>query len=323
MARSIDWQGRIGRHLRLRDLHVFLAVVQSGSMAKAAMQLRVTQPAVSKAIGDLETALGVRLFDRSPQGTRPTMYGDALLNCGSAVFDELRQGIRNIEFLADPNSGEVRIGCGVAPAATILPPILQRFAQSHPRVVLHVNEVPPPTQELSGLLDRTYDLILGRWVTAVPHDPHADEINVEVLFDDRLVVAVGMQNRWADRRKVDLAELVNDRWILASPNTLNHKIVAEAFRARGLAMPKSSLVTLSVHVRTDLLAGGQFITALPRSLADRYNLKVLPVDFPTRPSPVVIITLKNRTLSPVVERFIECAREIAKSLALRPQSRKS
>src|SRR6266446_4577986 len=111
MARAIDWEGRIGRRLRLRDLHVFFAVVQSGSMAKAAAQLHVKQPSVSKAIGDLEAALGVRLFDRSPQGVRPTIYGDALIECGVAVFDQLKQGIGKIEFLSDPTTAEVRIGC--------------------------------------------------------------------------------------------------------------------------------------------------------------------------------------------------------------------
>jgi DNA-binding transcriptional LysR family regulator len=111
MPGAVDWESQIGRRLRLRDLHIFFAVVQSGSMAKAAAHLRVTQPSVSKAIGDLEAALGVRLFDRSPRGVYPTNYGEALLKCGSAVFDELRQGIRNIEFLADPAAGELRIGC--------------------------------------------------------------------------------------------------------------------------------------------------------------------------------------------------------------------
>ena len=61
---TIDWESRIGRRLSMRDLHVFVTVVQRGSMAKAAQQLNVTQPAVSKAISDLEHALGVRLLDR-------------------------------------------------------------------------------------------------------------------------------------------------------------------------------------------------------------------------------------------------------------------
>jgi len=90
---TIDWESRIGRRLGLRDLHVFVTVVQRGSMAKAAQQLNVTQPAVSKVIADLEHTLGVRLLDRRPQGVAPTIYGQALLKRGSAVFDELKQSM--------------------------------------------------------------------------------------------------------------------------------------------------------------------------------------------------------------------------------------
>src|SRR5258708_15147217 len=86
---TIDWEDRIGGRLGMRDLHVFAAVVQRGSMAKAALQLNVTQPAISKAIGDLEHTLGVRLLDRRPQGVEPTMYGKALLKRGTVVFDEI------------------------------------------------------------------------------------------------------------------------------------------------------------------------------------------------------------------------------------------
>src|SRR5271168_3189161 len=132
MARTtIDWKSRIGRRLGMRDLHVFVTVVQRGSMAKAARQLNVTQPAVSKAINDLEHTLGVRLLDRRPQGVEPTMYGRALLKRSNAAFDELKQSIRDIEFLADPTSGELRIGCPEALAA-ILPPVLARIMRCAP-----------------------------------------------------------------------------------------------------------------------------------------------------------------------------------------------
>src|SRR5207302_227840 len=103
------WESQIGRQLRLRDLHAFFVVVQQGSMAKAAVQLGVSQPAVSKVISDLEHALGVQLLDRSTKGVEPTVYGRALLKRGKAAFDELRQGVRDIEFLADPATGEVKI----------------------------------------------------------------------------------------------------------------------------------------------------------------------------------------------------------------------
>ena len=88
------------RRLKLRELRVLLAAVQAGSMAKAAKQLAISQPAVSRAIDDLEKTLGVPLFDRTARGIEPTQYGRALLRRGVAVFDELKQRVQEIAHLA-------------------------------------------------------------------------------------------------------------------------------------------------------------------------------------------------------------------------------
>ena len=321
MAKKIDWESQIGRRLKLRDLHAFFTAVQRGSMSKAARQLGVSQPAVSEAIADLEQALGVRLLDRGPQGIEPTKYGDALLRRSAAVFDELRQCIRDIEFLGDPTAGELRIGCPEAVAA-ILPPILESFSREYPRVVLHVDPVNTATLELPGLRERKFDLVVALLLMQRVDDGQGDDLNVEVLFDDHLVIAAGMRSRWARRRKIDLAELVNEPWILATPDTGPYRIVSEAFRARGLDVPKISLMTLSVHLRTNMVASGHFITTFPSSVArlhaDRFSLKVLPVDLPVRPWPVAIVTLKNRTLSPGVERFIAHIRDFTRPMRERP-----
>ena len=326
MVRKIDWESQIGRRLRFRDLHVLSIVVQCGSMAKAAIQLGVSQPSVSEVMADLEHALGVRLLDRSPQGIEPTIYANALLKRSRVAFDELKQGIRDIECLADPTVGELGIGCPESISSSILPAIIQRLTQQYPRVVPNVDVGPTDTM-IRKLLDRSLDLAVARGGLTLADDSVIEQLNLEVLFDDTLVVAAGMQSRWARRRKIDLAELVNEPWILSAPATWNHMVAAEAFRARGLDLPKISLKTLSIHLRANLLATGPFITVFPHSVVrlygNRFSLKVLPVDLPVRPWPVTIVTLKNRTLSPVVERFIECAREVAKSFAVRPQSRKA
>src|SRR5215470_10595449 len=110
MSVSMQLRDGIGRRMKLQDLRVFMTVMRLGSMGKAAQSLNISQPAVSKAIADLEHTLGVRLFDRHRHGIEATEYGRALLDCGVAVFDDLRQGVKNIEFLADPKTGELRIG---------------------------------------------------------------------------------------------------------------------------------------------------------------------------------------------------------------------
>ena len=98
----MQWTDRIGRRVKLRDIHGLLAVAQSGSMARAAELLAISQPVVSKTIADLEHALGVRLLDRTAQGVEPTAYGLSFIQCGTVVFDELRRGVQEIEFFGLP-----------------------------------------------------------------------------------------------------------------------------------------------------------------------------------------------------------------------------
>jgi DNA-binding transcriptional LysR family regulator len=242
----------------------------------------------------------------------------------------LKQGIRDIEFLADPTTGEIRIACSPMIAVTVIPHVFDRFIKKYPRVVLHFDEMAAAsaTRNFSELRDRKYDVILARGRIPAPgrlppaEEPLEDELNIETLFDDPLVIATGAQSKWAARRgKIDLAELVDGPWIMQPPHTWNYRHLAEVFHARGLAMPRAGFVALSMPVIAHFVADGPFIIATPRSLAHFHSLKVLPVDLPVRPWPVTIVTLKNRTLSPVVERFIECAREVTKSFVGLPRKR--
>src|SRR5258708_27114067 len=110
MTPATQWNDRVRRGLRLRDVDILMGVIQTGSMGKAAGALNMSQPAVSKAIAYLEHTLGVRLLDRSRQGVEPTPYGRALIKRGVAVFDELRQGVQDIRSLTHPTVGEIRMG---------------------------------------------------------------------------------------------------------------------------------------------------------------------------------------------------------------------
>src|SRR3954469_1013374 len=188
---------RLERRMKLHNLHVLMTVVQTGSMGKAAERLNTVQPAISRSIAELEDALGVRLLDRHRQGVEPTKYGRALLDCGVSVFDDLRQGLKNIEFLADPAAGEVRIGCTPLLAASFVSAVLDRLGRRYPRMVFHLvtGYVGALHRELS---ERNVDLVIAR-----RFGPLAEERLVfEFLFDDSSVVAVGAQSPWVRRRKI-------------------------------------------------------------------------------------------------------------------------
>jgi len=316
--RIADWENWIGRHLRMRELHVFATVAKEGSMARAAQRLGITQPAVSKVVADLEYTLKVRLFDRGRRGVEPTIYGRALLRRGNAAFDELKQSVMDIDFLSDPASGELRIGCSEAIAVANLPPILLDFSRRYPRVSLSVIEVPPPVRNLTALYERTCDIILVRLETTASDHPLGDDANVEELFEDRIVAAVNKASRWARRRKLELADLVDTPWILTMKNTFNHACVMDAFQKQGLSMPPVILMSQLVPLRAYFLAQGDYIATFTTSIlqfnAELYDLKELPIRLSDRRSIIAMVTLRERTLNPIAERFIEHIREFTKSM---------
>jgi DNA-binding transcriptional LysR family regulator len=307
----MQWADRIGRRVRLRDLHMLMAVARSGSMSKAAEQLAISHPVVSKTIADLETVLGVPLFDRSSRGVKPTMYGEALLKCGAVVFDEMRQGIRHVEFLADPTVGNLRFGCSEAMAAGFIPAVAERFRRQYPDVVLDIISA-DMTLKYRELRELDIELLVGR----IPMPFVGEDLVVETLFEERLLVVVGTQSRWGRRRRVDLADLVEEAWVLPPPDTVPGMLAMELFRARGLRCPAPKTITFSIHLTCSLLATGTFVALLPESLlrfsGKRLSLTALPV--PPQRSAVGIITVRNRRLSPLAERFIEYARQMAKTV---------
>lgn len=284
-----------------------------GSMAKAATALGMSQPSVSEAIADLEHAVRARLLDRSPQGVSPTAYGEAMLRRGRAAFDELRQGVDEIEQLADPTVGDIRISCPETLTSGFLPAIVDRFSRKCPRVVFHVIQENIATR-FRDLRERNADLALARLIEPLDED----DLEAETLFNDHVRVVAGAANPLTRRRKVELADIVGEPWIAIPLDDFRSAFSAEIFRKAGLTIPQPSVVTYSQHVRHHLLAKGRFITTLPdaalRFNAEYFSLKVLPVELPSLPRPIAIVTVKNRMLSPLAKSFIDCAKDVAKRL---------
>jgi DNA-binding transcriptional LysR family regulator len=304
---------RMGRRVTLRDLQVLIAVAQSGSMAKAASHLSITQPAVSQAVANLERAFGARLIDRGPQGAVLTSYGEAIQRRGVEVFDVLKQGSRDIEYLSDAGTGDVWIGANEVLLGGFVPTVVQRLTEQHPNVAVHAMTVNTSDFDFQKLRERKLDLLLGR---VMP--PTNDDLNVQPLFEEGLSVVVGQSSPWAKRRKVTLSELAGGPWIFGEPDNVVRSVVSKAFVDSGLDAPRVGIVSVSMHLRLALLATGNYVSTIPNSFVryavDRWSLRILPIDLGLR-LPVGIFTLKNRTLSPVALNFIRNVRSVAKSVA--------
>jgi DNA-binding transcriptional LysR family regulator len=311
----LDRSETISRRLKLRQLNVLVAVARWGSMAKAAEHLAISQPVVSKAIAELEQVVGVRLFDRVPGGVEPTPHGRALLKRSVAIFDDLRTSVSELETLSDPTAGELRIGCEENLSMGLLPTLIDRLTQRHPRLLFDVALGDPATLQQRDLLNRRVELAIMR----IAHSDLDQTLEASVLCHDRMWVVAGMSNPWARRRKLALADLVGEKWCLPPPDHPVGALVNEAFNSIGLDPPQRAVSVGSALCTSNIVARGQHLGVLG-SMFLHFNplsvrLKVLPVNFPVAAPPISVVTLKDRTLSPAAQLFLDFTREIVKPVA--------
>jgi DNA-binding transcriptional LysR family regulator len=307
---------RIGRRIKLQHLHVLMAVVQAGSMRKAAALLNTSQPVISRSIAELEQTIGVQLLDRNAQGVEPTEYGRAMLKCGIAAFGELQQGVKDIEHLADPGAGEVRIGSSRYTGETFVTAVVGRLSRRYPRIVFHLVMSDEADRLYRDLHERNVDLLILRQGRRLSDE----RLGFEILYDPSSVVVAGSRSPWARRRRIALAELVNEPWVLPPPEGFMGPTYLDIFRACGLDHPRIAIFANQFSARFNLVSTGRFLSIGADSGFGPFKhpgIKVLPIKLQHARAPVGIITLKNRTLSPTARLFIDEAREVAKALGRR------
>jgi DNA-binding transcriptional LysR family regulator len=308
----------VSRRIKLQHFSVVAAVAQTGSMGKAARQLAISQPVVSKVIADLERMLGVRLFDRSARGVEPTFYGRALLKRSVALFDDIKTSVEEIRFLADPAAGELRVGMTEASFAGLGASIVERLWQKHPRLSFRVLQA-----ESAALLN--HDLPARRIELAVTPMPVAalpDELDAKILFQDRMHVVAGEKSPWVRRRNITWADLVDEPWCvppLENPDNLVGAAIADAFATVGFKPRIAIASSPSPYLVARMLENGRLLglmtdTHLRFFLAKRFAVRKLPIELPRKPWSVAIIRLKHRTISPAAQLFIDCASAIGKQL---------
>ena len=301
----------IARRVTLRELRLLLAVARSGSILKASQDIGLTQPAVSKSIADLEGTMGVRLFDRTNRGVEPTAQGHIVLRRAAGVFQELRQAVDELDFLADSGGGEVRIGGTPGMCAGLLSHAVCSIAAERPRMRYNVVEL--ESEKLGReILSRSIDAGIGR--EPIIGD---DNVGFERLFEDRLFIVAGTQHPLAGRQSIRLEEAAAERWVLPMPGTPITQQLQSAFRRLGAALPHATVTTMSMLIRYELLATSRFVTVMYGSVLKFGNaprcLRVLPVDL-SAGIPIGLARLRNRTLTPAMELFLERVRKLAQPM---------
>jgi DNA-binding transcriptional LysR family regulator len=309
----MDLEQRIGRRLKLRDLQTLAAVSRAGSMSKAAGQLAMSQAAISKALLEMERSLGFAVLERSSSGVEPTAAGRVLLERARAAFDELVEGLREIDAFADPRQGHVRLGTTEAMLGVVTQ-LVVRLAKSHPRITLDV-VIADTAGLLAQMRARELDLVLTRLLPS----ERSDDLSAQPLFDESMAVLASKEHPLARRRRLRLAELMGERWTLSPPELPLGQLVARIFTAEGLALPASTVTTVSIHLRLSLLQTGEFVTVLPQSIAAqslvRSWIKVLPAPLAAPPGSIALLRLRRRKPSGATETIWQATRDVVRSAA--------
>ena len=300
------WDDRIGRRLRLKDLHTLEVVAEAGSMAQASRQLALSQPAISKAIVDMEHTLGAALLERSAHGVALTDCGRLLLSRSRVIFDELREGVKDIQNLSDPTRGEIRVGT-TEPITGFLSEVISQMSRTYPHIRYQVI-VSDTTTLVRDLRERALDIVVSRWTQSAV----ADDLAAEVLMRAPLAVLADRHHPLVKRRKLSLADTMNEAWTLSPPDSFLGRVVVDVFRRRKLPLPAAVVTTLSIHMRLNLLASGRFLTMLParmvRQRANKAWLRALNIDLPESSGPIASITVKKRATGGALRLFQEACR---------------
>ncbi len=310
----MQWDDRIGRRLRLKDLHTLQTIAEVGSMAKASNRLALSQPAISKAVADMERTIGAALLERSSRGVELTECGRLLVERTRVVFDEIRQGVTEIMQMSDPTRGVVRI-VTTEPVTAVVSEIIGHLVRKYPRISYHVVVSDKDALE-RALRERTLDVALTRWSPS----PIADDMATEALFRTPLAVMAERRHPLLrQKRKWRLADLMREQWTLSPPDSFLGRAVVDLFHRHKLPLPPTVVTTISIYMRLNLLASGRFVTMLPMQIVrHRSNsawLRALNVDLGDTSAPITSVTLKGRRVGGAVKLFQQASRDVCKAMA--------
>jgi len=253
----------------VRHLRYFVSIADAGSFSKAATQLRVAQPALSRQIRDLERELGLRLFDRAERRVRLTPEGNDLLRRSRdalQVVETLRDRARSFE---SGTAGILRVGASPQVLQSVIAGFLPRYRRAHPGVEVELAE--------DGAV-RVLDLVeRGELQLALVTLPIPPTLHARVLFPANILAVIPETNALARRRKIELAELATEPLLFLRPGFATRQIIDGAFQAARIE-PRVVLESGSPHCLLTFAEIGHGIALVPSTLLlPRGRFRVAPI----------------------------------------------
>ncbi len=307
-----DWFLR--SRLKMRHVQLVVAVDDDRSVHKAASRLHMTQPAATKLLSEVERVLDVRLFERTTRGVVPTAQGTALAQHCRTILATLERAREDMDAISAGAHGRIALGVLLVAAPVLVPRALIAFKRDNPRVTVTVHEGTLGT--LLPLLHRgDLDLVVGR-LTA---DFASEGLHFEEGFDEPMAVVARRGHRLARKRKLSLADLAGEAWILPTREAAYRNRIDAAFRRQGVEPPVHLVESMSILTNATLLKDSDMLGVMPRNVARHYAragaIDVLPIAVPPPSGPVGIITRSEGASQPALRGMVEALRASLAALA--------
>lgn len=309
-ARLERW---ITRKFRLRHVELIAELHECRSILKASRRLSLTQPTLTKALRDVESTLGVRLFERSNRGLEPTPYGEIFARHAKIVLAQLRHAAEELESLRAGYSGKVTVGTLLAASASILPDAIARLKKQRPGVAISV-VVGTYDILMPSLLAGDLDMVLGR----LPEEGRSRALVYEEFYAEPICVVTRRGHPLSRKRRLALRELANEAWLLPLPETALRRQIERAFVDAGAQLPRNVIESVSILTNRALLRKSDCVAVMPYHVAlddvELGLLAILPVKLKSIETPVGAILRAPGTLPPAASALLDCLRLAGKEV---------
>jgi LysR family transcriptional regulator, regulator of abg operon len=290
-------ENKLLARLRFRHLQLIAEVERTGSLSRAADVLSLTQPALSKALKEVEDMLGFAVFHRGPRGLQKTTQGAIVVQGAALLLREMRHV--HAEAAAAGAEGQwaavLRLGTSAFIAVSLLPPVIARLTTFSPPVAVRLREDSAP-RLFEALLAGDLDALVTVYNPDVMASAAAGAVRFEKLSEEHYVVIAPPGHALARARSVSWQTLADAAWVLTRKPSLARVFVEDSFRRHGLAPPTPLCETDGPVTAARLVAAGVALSSVPESMAhDALRNKTIRLVKVQTPLPSATLGLVYRT----------------------------
>lgn len=303
---QLDWY--IRANFKPRHLQLLVAMDEFRNIRKVADHVNVTQPAVSKALAEMEKGLGARLFERTPRGIHPTVYGECMIRHARTLLMGLNHARDELRGLMSGSHGKTSVGALPAATPALLPASLALLKQRSPTTTVLVREATSDAL-LADLRLGNLDLVVG----TLPSRSASNELEERIVSDEPQFLIAGTDHPLARRRRLAWRDLKGFPWVLPPVGSLKREPLEATFERYGIPLPSDVIETASVHMIHSYVQMTHAVAVLAGSVARHYQslglIAILPLELPKLVRPFGMLWNRERPLSPATRLMMDCVQE--------------